>query len=155
MLLSNILIYSIILCSGGVQLQNPGWGSWWQGQNWTTMCLSFHLQGKYQGWEFAHLLIAHSLICSFAHFTQIKWATVSDWLRSLIAHSLICSFAHFTQIKWATVSDWLRSLKTNEWSWANCSGRSAEMSDHERFAQVTQRNWANERFAQKMLAKKN
>ena len=36
-----------------------------------------------QGWEFALSLIAHSLIRSFAHFAQDKWATVSDSLRSL------------------------------------------------------------------------
>ena len=84
----------------------------------------------FQGWEFAHSLIAHSLICS----------------------SLIHSFAHFVQIKWATMSD---SLKTNEWPWANCSGCSRQMSDRERFAQVAQRKWANERFAQKILAKKS
>ena len=80
-----------------------------------------------QGWEFAHSLIAHSLIHSFAH-------------------SLIL-------------------LKKNERPWANCSGRSEEMSDREQFAQVAQdkwatvsksaqKKWANERFAQKMLAKK-
>ena len=51
-----------------------------------------------QGWEFAHLLIAHR------------------------------SFAHFAQIKWATMSDLLRSLKTNEQPWAIRSGRSEKMS---------------------------
>ena len=40
-----------------------------------------------------------------------------------------CSFAHFAQIKWATVSDLLRSLKTNERPWAIRSGRSEEMSE--------------------------
>ena len=49
----------------------------------------------------------------------------------LIRSSFICSFAHFAQIKWATVSHLLRSLKTNEQSWANRSGRSEEMSDRE------------------------
>ena len=48
---------------------------------------------KFQGWEFANLLM------------------------------LICSFADFAQIKWATVSDSFRSLKTNEPQWANRSGR--------------------------------
>ena len=52
------------------------------------------------------------------------------------------SFAHFAQIKWATVSDSLRSLKTNERPWANRSGRSEEMSDRERIAQVAQDKWA-------------
>ena len=60
------------------------------------------------------------------------------------AHSLMLtpSFAQFAQIKWATVSDSLRSLKTIERQWGNCSGRSEEMSDREQFAQVTQRKWA-------------
>ena len=40
----------------------------------------------------------------------------------------IFSFAHFTQIKWVTVSDLLRSLKTNERPLAIFSGRSEEMS---------------------------
>ena len=51
-------------------------------------------------------------------------------------------FAHFALIKWAAVSDSLRSLKTNERPWANRSGRSEEMSDRERIAQVTQDKWA-------------
>ena len=63
-----------------------------------------------QGWEFAH---------------------------SLFAYWLICSFAQIAQIKWATVSDLLRLLRTNEQLWANCSGRSGQMSDHEPIAQVT------------------
>ena len=61
---------------------------------------------------------------------------------SLIPSLLIHSFAHFAQIKWATVSDSLRSLKTNERLWANRSGCSEEMSDREQFAQVAQRKWA-------------
>ena len=81
----------------------------------------------YQGWKFAH---------------------------SLIAHLLICSFAHFTQIKWVTVSEPLRSLKTNEWPWANHSGRSWQMSDCERFAQVTYDKWPNNRSAQQILDRK-
>ena len=60
----------------------------------------------------------------------------------LICSSLNRSFAHFAQIKWGTVSDSLRSLKTNEWPWANRSGRSEEMSNLERFTQVAQRKWA-------------
>ena len=38
-------------------------------------------RGKGQGWEFAHLLIR-----SFAHFTQIKWVTVSESLRLLMTN---------------------------------------------------------------------
>ena len=107
--------------------------------------------GNLQGWEFAHLLIAHLLIRSFCSNQMSKWATKSDSLRS---------------------------LKTNEWPWANHSGHSEEMSDceqiaqvaqekwatvsdslrllrrNERFAQVAQKKWANERFAQKILDKK-
>ena len=53
------------------------------------------------------------------------------------------SFPHFAQIKWATVSDSLRSLKTNERPWANPSGRSEEMSNREQIAQVAQDKWAS------------
>ena len=60
----------------------------------------------------------------------------------LIRSSLIRSFAHFAQIKWATVSDSLRSLKTNEWPWANRSGHSEVMSNHEWITQVAQDKWA-------------
>ena len=61
---------------------------------------------------------------------------------SLIRSSLICSFTHFAKIKWATESDSLRSLKTNEWPWANRSGRSEEMSDCDWIDQVAQDKWA-------------
>ena len=57
----------------------------------------------------------------------------------LFAH---CSITHFAQIKLATVSDLLRSLKTNEQLWANRSGRSRQMSDSERIAQVAHDKWA-------------
>ena len=50
----------------------------------------------FQGWEIAHSLIAHSLICSFAQ--------MSDRER----------FAQVAQRKWAIVSDSLRSLRGNE-----------------------------------------
>ena len=51
------------------------------------------------------------------------------------------SFPHFTQIKWATGSD---SLKTNERRWVNRSGCSEEMtmSYRERITQVAQDKWA-------------
>ena len=75
----------------------------------------------------------------------------------------ICLFAHFVQIKWATVSDSLRSLKTNEQLWANRSGRSYQKRDRE---QIAHDKWGtgtvllrsltkNERFAQQFLAKKS
>ena len=71
------------------------------------------------------------------------------------AHSLIRSIAHFAQIEWAAVSDLLRSLKTNEWSWANGSGHSEEMSNREQIAQVPQDKWAtmSDLLAQQILAK--
>ena len=79
-----------------------------------------------------NLLIRSSLIHWFAH---------RSFTHSLIAHSLICSFcsnqmsgcelfAQIAQDKWATVSE---SLRGNEQPWANRSGRSRQMSNHERF----------------------
>ena len=79
-----------------------------------------------QGWEFAHSLIAHSLILSFRSNQM------------------------------STVSDALRSLKTNKWPWVNRSGCSEEMSDRERFAQVAQRKWsmwANRSFRSPKMSK--
>ena len=61
---------------------------------------------------------------------------------SLICSALIRSDAHFAQIKWATVSDLLRSLKTNEWPWATRSGRSEEISNREQITQVAQDKWS-------------
>ena len=61
---------------------------------------------------------------------------------SLIHSSLICSFPHNAQIKWATVSDSLRSLKTNERPWLNRSGRTRQMSNREWIAQVAHDKWA-------------
>ena len=57
---------------------------------------------------------------------------------SLIRSFVHRSFAHFAQIKWATVSELLRSLKTNEWPWATGSGHSKEISGLEQIAQVAQ-----------------
>ena len=51
----------------------------------------------------------------------------------------IRSFAHFSQIKWATLSNSLRSLKTNEQLWAS---RSTQMSNCEQIAQVDHDKWA-------------
>ena len=64
----------------------------------------------------------------------------------LISSSLIRSFAQIAQIKWATVSDLLRSLRTNERLWANRSGHSWQMSKCERFAQVAQDKWVAEKL---------
>ena len=41
-----------------------------------------------------------------------------------------------------TVSDLLRLLKTNEWPWANRSGRSCQKRDCERIPQVAHDKWA-------------
>ena len=67
---------------------------------------------------------------------------------SLIHSWLIPSFTHFAQIKWATVSDSLKSLKTNEWPWANRSGCSRQMSDCERIAHD---KWATVRDLLRLL----
>ena len=53
------------------------------------------------------------------------------------------------------MSDLLRLLKAKERLWANCSGRSWQMSDRERFAQVAHDKWVNERFTQKFWLKKS
>ena len=45
------------------------------------------------------------------------------------------------------VSKLLRLLTKNEWPWVICSGRSKEMSDRERIAQVAHQKWANEWIA--------
>ena len=45
------------------------------------------------------------------------------------------------------MSDVSESLTKNERPWAICSGRSEEMSDCERIAQVTYQKWANELIA--------
>ena len=52
-------------------------------------------------------------------------------------------FPQIAQNKWATVSESLRSLMSKERPWANRSGRSWQMSDSERFAQVSRDKWAN------------
>ena len=92
-----------------------------------------------QGREFAHLLIAHSLSCSFCS------NQMSDCER----------LAQIAQDKRVTVSDSLRSLRGNKQPWANNSGRSRQMINREQLAQVAHDKWGNERFAQKMLAQKN
>ena len=82
--------------------------------------------------------------------------------------SLIHSFTHFAQIKWATVSDLLRLLKKNERPWVNRSGGSEEMSDVsdslrslrgneqcEWIAHFAHQKWANERFDPKIWLKRS
>ena len=80
-----------------------------------------------------NLLICSLLICSLL--------ICSSLIRSSLIRSF-AHFAHFAQIKWASVSDLLRLLKTNERPWVNRSGRSEEMSDCEQIAQVAQDKWA-------------
>ena len=69
---------------------------------------------------------AHRL---FAHFAQIKWATVSDSHRSSRRMSDREQIAQVAQRKWATVSELLRLLRGNERPQANYSGCSRQMSD--------------------------
>ena len=45
------------------------------------------------------------------------------------------------------VSESLISLDKNERPWVICSGRSEEMSDHERITQVAHQKWVNEQIA--------
>ena len=58
-----------------------------------------------------------------------------------MSESLISSFLV------SDVSESLISLTKNERPWAICSGRSEEMSDHERIPQVAHQKWANEWIA--------
>ena len=49
--------------------------------------------------------------------------------------SIFCGW-EFAQIKWATVSDLLRSLRSNERLWVNCSDGSYQKSNCKRIVQV-------------------
>ena len=72
-----------------------------------------------------------------------RWtACDSDSAEGWTAGLGIRSFAQVAQIKWATVSDLLRSLRTNEQLWANRSGCSCQKSHRERIAQVAHDKWA-------------
>ena len=86
----------------------------------------------------------NSSVCLSIHCNYEYVSVMCNFIRagnSLICSSLICSFAHFAQIKWATVSDSLRALKTNERLWANRSGFSWQMSKlssaHDKLATVS------------------
>ena len=69
----------------------------------------------------------------------------------------MCSFNFFWWAMWANhsvrspkvsnVSESLRSLTKNEWPWASHSGRSEEMRNRERIAQVAHQKWVNEQIA--------
>ena len=78
--------------------------------------------------SFAHLPFAHLLI-------------------SLKSNELLCAIQSERSRKWATVSKSLRSLISKEQPWANRSGRSWQISNHERFTQVAHQKRANEWFA--------
>ena len=71
-----------------------------------------------------------------------------------LAHALILSKRN--ERLWGIRSDHSRQMSNCEQitQVANGSGHSWQMSNRERFAQVAHDKWANERFAQKMLAKK-
>ena len=115
----------------------------------------------WQGWEFAHLLIA-----------QITWAIrsgrsekMSDVIESLILLKKNKGMSDSLNKFWLTKSwnlvllkvlkkithflffgercEWIAHFAQIKWAmWANRSFRSPKMSDHERFAQVAQRKWA-------------
>ena len=69
------------------------------------ICQKMFIRSYVQGWEFAHSLIAHSLICSFAH------RSFAHLLKSLWSNERLAQIA---QDKWATVSKSLRDLMTKE-----------------------------------------
>ena len=80
----------------------------------SNLYFNFHLLflfwNIYQGWEFAHSLIAPTLIAHllislksnerFAQIAQDKWTTVSEWLWSLRGNERCERFAQVTQRKW-------------------------------------------------------
>ena len=108
----------------------------------------------------------------FAQVAQRKWAK-KFWLKKskiLFNYVLFTVFKKKISKKWAhhsfplfwwamwvyrsfhsnqmsDVSNSLISLTKNERPWAICLGRSEEMSDHERIAQVGHQKWANEWIA--------
>ena len=84
--------------------------------------------------SFAHRSFAHLLILLKSN--EQLWALRSDRSRQMSDHEQISQVA---QRKWVTVSDSLRLLRGNEQS--------------ERIAHFAHQKWANERFAQKNLAK--
>ena len=82
----------------------------------------YHMRGGFQGWEFAHWLIAHLLISLKSN--EGLWAIRTDRSRQMSDRE-ICSgrseemsnherITQVAQDKWATLSDLLRSLRGNE-----------------------------------------
>ena len=96
----------------------------------------YHMRGGFQGWEFAHWLIAHLLILlkskeglwairtdrsrqmsdreQIAQVAQRKWATMSESPISLRGNERPWANRSVAQDKWATLSNLLRSLRGNE-----------------------------------------
>ena len=102
-----------------------------------------------QGWEFAHLLIAHSLNCSFCsnqmsdceRFAQDKWAPWANRSGLSYQKSDCEQMAQVAYDKWVTVSD---SLIPSFWCamWANRSGCSPKLSDDsESLRSLTKNKW--------------
>ena len=81
-------------------------------------------------------LIALTLYPSYRPRGGGKIRSRKGWQINRAGNLLIRSVAHLALIKWATVSNLLRSLKTNERLWAIRSDRSRQMSHCERIAQV-------------------
>ena len=82
---------------------------------------------------------ATTILKTFSFFANI-FAKFAGW-KGRAGNSLIRSFAQIALIKWATVSDSLRSLRTNEQLWANRSGSSCQKSYHEQNPQVAHDKW--------------
>ena len=102
-------------------VRGPTRYSWrWVKQWWETV----------MGWTGA---VGCVVILAQKHCILLKRTFAQPWI---LAGLGIRSFAH------CSCAHALISLKTNEWLWANCSGRSEEMSNREQFAHVAQRKWA-------------
>ena len=129
---------------------------------------------SYQGWELAHLLRSLKsneplwAICSdrsgqmsdcerIAQVAQVKRATVSKSLRSLMINErslkkiwLKSCFLYVKNIKNRAI----RSFHLFYWAmWANCSGPSPKMSNHERFAHVAHQKRATKSKSLRSLTK--
>ena len=101
---------------------------------WQQRYRPFPAMHIWQGWEFAHRSFAH-----FAQSNERLWVIRSDHSRQMsdrerIAHSLffngLCErIAQVAHRKWVL--------------YANRSGHSPKMSDHEQFTQVAHQKWAN------------
>ena len=95
------------------------------------------------------ILFYYVLLNFFFLWANSSFSLISSFLWAMWMSRSFCSN------QMSDVSESLISLRGNEQLWANHSGHSRQMSDHEWFAQVAQRKGANERFAQKIFAKKS